>query len=95
MRSLKLLASILRKLCPGQKSKVKIYKGQITPKIVGIELWFLYTALLHNVTYLYMKFKVTSFNTFEVMLRQDFMTHRQTDRQGDSSILRQTSFMGV
>ena len=42
----------------------------ITPKIAGIELWFLYTALLHNLTdltYLCTKFEVTSFNTFEVM----------------------------
>ena len=35
--------------------------------MVGIKLWFLYTALLHNVTYLCMKFEFTSFNTFEAM----------------------------
>ena len=40
-------ASILWKL---QKTKVKIYKWQYQ-KIVGIELQFLYTAPLHNVTY--------------------------------------------
>ena len=61
----------------------------ITPKIVGIQLWFLYTALLHNVTYLC----ITSFYTFEVMPQtrfRDAQTDRQTggrtDGQGDSSI---------
>ena len=54
----------------------------ISPKIVGIELWFLYTALLHNVTYLFMKFEVTSFNTFEVMPRTRFCDAR-TDGQTD------------
>ena len=33
----------------------------MTPKIVVIESWFLYNALLHNVTYLCMNFEVTSF----------------------------------
>ena len=50
--------------------------------MVGIQLWFLYNALLHNVTYLCMKFKVTSFNTFEVMPQtrfRDAHTGRQTD----------------
>ena len=46
---------------------------------VGIELWFLYSALLHNVTYLCMKFEVISFNTFEVMPRTRFREAR-TDR---------------
>ena len=31
------------------------------------ELWFLLTALLLNVIYLYVKFEVTSFYTLEVM----------------------------
>ena len=35
--------------------------------MVGIELWFLYTALPLNVVYLYVKFEVTSFCTLEVM----------------------------
>ena len=74
-----LLASILWKLCPKQKSKVKIYKGQLTPKIVEIQLWFLYAALLHNVTYMCLKFEVTSFNTFEVMPLTRFRDE-QTDR---------------
>ena len=39
----------------------------MTPIKVGTELWFLYNALLHNVTYLCMKFEVASFDTFEVM----------------------------
>ena len=54
----------------------------MTPKIVGIDLWFLYTALLHNVTYLCMKFEITNLNTFEVMPRTRFYD-AQTDRQGD------------
>ena len=57
----------------------------MTLKIVGIELWFLYTALFHNVTYLCTKFEVTSFNTFEVMPRTRFRDAR-TDGQGGSSI---------
>ena len=44
--------------------------------MVGTELWFLYNALLHNVTYLCMKFEVTSFNTFEVMPRIRFRDAR-------------------
>ena len=31
------------------------------------ELWFLHTALLLNVIYLYVKFEVTSFYTLEIM----------------------------
>ena len=27
----------------------------------------MYTGFLHNVTYLWMKFEVTSFNTYEIM----------------------------
>ena len=34
--------------------------------------------------------EVTSFNTVE-----DFVKHGQTDRQGDSSVPLQTSFVGV
>ena len=55
-----------------KKSKVINLQRAITPKTVGIELWFLYTALLHNVTYMCMKFEVTSLNTFEVMLQTRF-----------------------
>ena len=62
MWSLKSLVSILWKLCPRQKSKVKNLQRAITPKIVEIKLWFLYTVLLHNVTCLCMKFEVTSFS---------------------------------
>ena len=59
--------------------------------MVGIELWFLYTTLLHNVTFLCMTFEVTSCN--KLCPVQDFVMHRwmdgQTDRrmdgQGDSS----------
>ena len=61
----------------------------ITLLIFGIELWFLYNALLHNVTYLCIKFKVTSFNTFELMPWTRFCDARmedgQTDGQGDSN----------
>ena len=74
---------------PGTKIQSKKLQRAITPKIVGIELWFLYTALLHIVTYICMKFEVTSSNTFEVMpwaRFRDAQTDRQTDGQGDSSI---------
>ena len=60
----------------------------------GIEIWFLYTALLHSVTYLCMKFEVASFNTFEVMPWTRFCDAR-TDGQGDYSITLQTLFVGV
>ena len=55
-------------------------------KIVGIELWFLDAALLHNVTYLCMKF-----DTFEVMPGTRFRDAQRdrdelTDIQGDSII---------
>ena len=56
---------------PWTKFKIKNLQREITIKISGIELLFLYTALLHKVTYLCMKFEVTSFNTFEVMPGQD------------------------
>ena len=39
----------------------------ITPKIAGIELWFLYDAHFCNVIYLCVKFEGTSFYTLEVM----------------------------
>ena len=87
---------------PRTKIHSKNLQRAITPKSVGIELWFLYTALLHNVTYLCMKFEVTSFNTFEVMprtrfgnARTDVRTDRRTDGQGDSNLPpTQTSFVG-
>ena len=41
----------------------------ITPKIAGIQLWFLYIALVLNVIYLCVKFEVTSFYTLEVIAR--------------------------
>ena len=37
------------------------------PKIAGIELWFLHTALVLNVIYPCVKFEVTSSYTLEVM----------------------------
>ena len=58
----------------------------ITQKIVERELWFLYTTLLHNVTYLCMKFEVTNFNTFEVMPCTRFVTHIRTDGRTDGQI---------
>ena len=62
----------------------------INPKIGGIKLWSLYTALLHNMTYLCMKFEVTSFNTFEVIPGQDFMTHGLTNVRTDRRTYVQT-----
>ena len=38
----------------------------MTPEIAGIKLWFLYTALLHNVIYLWVKSEVTSFYTLKL-----------------------------
>ena len=61
----------------------------MTPKIVEIELWFLYTTLLSNVTYLCMKFEVTNFNTYKVIPQTRFRdagTEGCTDGRGDSSI---------
>ena len=61
----------------------------------------MYTALLHNVINLCMKFEVTSFNTFEVMPRARFhdtngRTDGRTGRQGDSIIPHpQTLLVGV
>ena len=37
--------------------------------MAGIELWFLYTALLLNMISLCVKFKVTSFYTLKIMAR--------------------------
>ena len=39
----------------------------ITPKMDGIELWFLYTALVPNMIYQCVKLEVTSFYTLKVM----------------------------
>ena len=39
----------------------------MTPKIGKIELLFLYTVLILNVIYPYVKFEVTSFCTLEAM----------------------------
>ena len=39
----------------------------ITKYLNEKEIWFLHTALLLNVIYLYVKFEVTSFYTLEVM----------------------------
>ena len=54
-----------------------------------------------HVTYLCMKFEVTSFNTFEVMSWTRFCDRRMdrrtgwTDGQGDSSIPPRTKFGGI
>ena len=48
--------------CPRQN-----LQRTLTNTIVGIELCFLYTALLFNVIYLYVKFEVTCFCTLKVM----------------------------
>ena len=53
---------------PDKNPKLKFTKA-ITPKIAGIELWFLYTALLLNVIYLSINSKVNTFYTLEVMPR--------------------------
>ena len=73
----------------------------ITPKINGTELWFLYTALFHNVTYLCIKFEVASFNTFEVVpetrfrdARTDGWMYGRRDRV-TPVYSPQTSFVGV
>ena len=71
---------------PRTKIQSENLQRAITPKVVGIELCFLYTALFHNVTYLCMKFEVTSLHTFEVMPQTRFRD-RRTDGQCDSSIL--------
>ena len=74
---------------PRTKIQSQYLQRAITKKVNGIELWFLYTALLHNVTYLCMKFEVASFHTFEVIARTKFhdtLTDVRTDGQGDSSI---------
>ena len=63
---------------PQTKIHSKNLQRATTPKIIGIELWFLYAALFCNVInlcvkfevgmiYLYVKFEVTSLHTFEVM----------------------------
>ena len=54
---------------PKTKIQRKNLQRLLTKTIVGIELFFLYTALLLNVTYLCAKFEVNSFNTLEVMPR--------------------------
>ena len=51
---------------PQTKIQLKFTRA-ITPKIDGIELWFLYIALVLNVIYLCVKIEVTSFYTLEVM----------------------------
>ena len=70
---------------PMTKIQSKNLQRAITPYIVGIEIWILYTALLNNVTYLCMKFEVISLNSFEVMPQTRFHD-AWTDGQGDSSI---------
>ena len=51
------------------QTKIQSYNLQraITRKIDGIELWFLYTALVLNVIYLCVKFEATSFYILEVI----------------------------
>ena len=51
---------------PRTKIQSKNLQGEITPRIAGIELWFLYTAFLLNEIYLWVKSEVTSFYTLEV-----------------------------
>ena len=53
-------------IVPQTKIQIQNLQSAVTPKEVGTQLWFLYTALLHNVTYLCMKFEVTSFTTYVV-----------------------------
>ena len=52
---------------PGTKIQSKNLQREITLKIDGIELWFLYTALLLNEIYMCVKSEVTSLYTLEVM----------------------------
>ena len=52
---------------PQTKIQSQNLQRAITSKIAGIELWFLYTALLLNVIYLCVRSEVTSFYTLEVM----------------------------
>ena len=52
-------------------------------------------ALLHNVTYLCMKFEVTSLNAFEVMPWTRFHDARTDGPTGSLQYTPQTSFMGV
>ena len=54
---------------PRTKTLSKKLQRAITPNTAGIELLFLYTALVLNVIYLCVKFEVTSFYTVEVMPR--------------------------
>ena len=56
------------KVMPRTKiQRSKNLQRAITQKIDGIELWFLYTALVLNVIYLCVKFEVASFYILEVM----------------------------
>ena len=52
---------------PGTKIQSGHLQRAITPKIDGIELWLLNTALHLNVIYLYIKFEGNSLYTLEVM----------------------------
>jgi len=56
----------------------------ITPKVWGLELWFLCTALILNETYLPLTFHVNALHSFQVMLRTkkgrtDGLTDGRTD----------------
>ena len=57
---------------PQTKIQSQNLQRAITPKINGIQLWFLNIALLRNVTYLCMKFEVASFSMLEVMAQTRF-----------------------
>ena len=54
------------------KFKYENQQKATIPKVWCLELWFLRTALLLNEIYLSMKFKVSSLNTFWVILRTKF-----------------------
>jgi len=65
-----LMSWIVLKVMLGQNSRFKNKQRAITPKVWCLE--FLSTALLLNEIYLPMKFKVSSCNTFWVILRTKF-----------------------
>ena len=58
---------------PWTKIQSKNLQRAVTPKIVGIELWFLYTALVLNVIFWCVKFEVTSFYTLKLCPGQKFI----------------------
>jgi hypothetical protein len=80
LQSFMLMSLIVLELCPGQCLQCKNEQKAITPKVCKTELWFFYTAPLHNEIYLPTRFHADTSCCFKVMSRTRIADRRSDER---------------